>query len=146
MFRCFCPTQPSGDQIKSLLLYYMILIIHQYHCIFVLCVRIEYDLQNFMMSTSNNACEHTPPRAEKDEQVNAKWWIDTTRLFSARKQSFGLQPRRYHVNPLIKCMLFNPRCNEETRTIKAVPIFVWNFDPISWKNYQIWSNFRQTEN
>ena len=39
-----------------------------------------------------------------------------------------------------------PRCNEETRTIKAVPIFVWNFDPISWKNYQIWSNFRQTEN
>ena len=22
----------------------------------------------------------------------------------------------------------NPRCNEETRTIKAVPIFVWNFD------------------
>ena len=41
---------------------------------------------------------------------------------------------------------YNPRCNEETRTIKAVPIFVWNFDPISWKNYQIWSNFRQTEN
>ena len=33
------------------------------------------------------------------------------------------------------CMFFlnNPRCNEETRTIKAVPILVWNFDPISWK-------------
>ena len=73
-------------------------------------------------------------------------WICLLRARSMRcKLQEGAVPHPVMLPPSVQIDI-NPRCNEETRTIKAVSIFVWNFDPISWKNYQIWSNFRQTEN